>query len=115
MFVGMTNFVKVSSKQSIFYFCFLFHLLLPLILVYSTSCPIWYVDMLQAWNTESGAEYNLDGPVGQVYALETTDDVLFAGGQVTLLVTLLLPQNFQPDLILSLVLIKFFVFIFISI
>lgn len=88
---------------------------LPLILVYSTSCSIWYVDMLQAWNTESGAEYNLDGPVGQVYALETTDDVLFAGGQVTILVTLLLPQNFQPTLILSLVVTKFFVFIFISI
>ncbi|KAL0001561.1 hypothetical protein SO802_015342 [Lithocarpus litseifolius] len=38
-------------------------------------------NVVKAWNTESGAEYNLDGPVGQVYALETTDDVLFAGGQ----------------------------------
>ncbi|XP_050247867.1 uncharacterized protein LOC126695238 isoform X1 [Quercus robur] len=38
-------------------------------------------NVVKAWNTESGVEYNLDGPVGQVYALETTDDVLFAGGQ----------------------------------
>lgn len=31
VFVGMTNVVKVSSKLSIFYFCFLFLLLLPLL------------------------------------------------------------------------------------
>lgn len=39
--------------------------------------------LLQVWNTGSGAEYNLDGPAGQVYAMAvTTTDKFFAGGQV---------------------------------
>ena len=33
--------------------------------------------MLQALNTESGAEYDLSGPIGQVYAMETTPDITF--------------------------------------
>jgi len=37
---------------------------------------------VQVWNIESSAEYNLNGPIGQVYAMEITDDMLFAGGQV---------------------------------
>jgi hypothetical protein len=44
--------------------------------------------MLQALNTESGAEYDLSGPIGQVYAMETTlDFTLFAGGQVITMLT----------------------------
>ncbi|RVW93964.1 Zinc finger CCCH domain-containing protein 48 [Vitis vinifera] len=35
-----------------------------------------------AWNIQTATEYSLDGPVGQVYALETTGiDMLFAGMQ----------------------------------
>ena len=45
---------------------------------------IWHVgDMLQVWNTESGAEYSLNGPVGQVNALESVNDLLFAGVEVS--------------------------------
>ena len=39
--------------------------------------------MLQVWNTESGAEYSLNGPVGQVNALESINDLLFAGVEVS--------------------------------
>ena len=39
--------------------------------------------MLQVWNTESGAEYSLNGPVGQVNALESVNDLLFAGVEVS--------------------------------
>ncbi|KAE8076586.1 hypothetical protein FH972_015225 [Carpinus fangiana] len=40
-------------------------------------------NVVKALNTESGAEYNLNGPIGQVYAMATTNDImLFAGGQV---------------------------------
>lgn len=38
--------------------------------------------MLQVWNTESGAEYSLNGPVGQVNALESVYNLLFAGVEV---------------------------------
>jgi hypothetical protein len=38
--------------------------------------------MLQVWNTESGAQYSLNGPVGQVNALESVNDLLFAGVEV---------------------------------
>ena len=38
--------------------------------------------MLQVWNTESGAEYSLNGPVGQVNALESVCNLLFAGVEV---------------------------------
>lgn len=41
-----------------------------------------FLMMLQVWNTESGAAYDLNGLIGQVYAMERTDDMLFAGGQV---------------------------------
>jgi hypothetical protein len=34
------------------------------------------------WNTESGAEYSLNGPVGQVNALTADKDLLFAGVEV---------------------------------
>jgi hypothetical protein len=34
------------------------------------------------WNTESGAEYSLNGPVGQVNALTAVKDLLFAGVEV---------------------------------
>jgi hypothetical protein len=44
--------------------------------------------MLQALNTESGAEYDLNGPIGQVYTMATTNDImLFAGGQVITMLT----------------------------
>nr|POF00523.1 isoform 2 of zinc finger ccch domain-containing protein 17 [Quercus suber] len=36
-------------------------------------------NVVKVWNTESGAEYNLNGPVGQVNALESVNDLLFAG------------------------------------
>ena len=40
--------------------------------------------MLQVWNTESGAdEYSLNGPAGQVNALESVNDLLFAGVEVS--------------------------------
>ncbi|XP_062161208.1 zinc finger CCCH domain-containing protein 63-like isoform X2 [Alnus glutinosa] len=38
-------------------------------------------NIVKVWNIESSAEYNLNGPIGQVYAMEITDDMLFAGGQ----------------------------------
>ncbi|KAB1202080.1 Zinc finger CCCH domain-containing protein 17 [Morella rubra] len=39
-------------------------------------------NVVKVWNTGSGAEYNLDGPAGQVYAMAvTTTDKFFAGGQ----------------------------------
>lgn len=37
---------------------------------------------LQAWNIETAAEYNLNGPVGQVHAMAVAFDILFAGSQV---------------------------------
>ncbi|XP_030965065.1 zinc finger CCCH domain-containing protein 48-like isoform X2 [Quercus lobata] len=36
-------------------------------------------NVVKVWNTESGAEYSLNGPVGQVNALESINDLLFAG------------------------------------
>ncbi|XP_030967662.1 zinc finger CCCH domain-containing protein 17-like [Quercus lobata] len=36
-------------------------------------------NVVKVWNTESGAEYRLNGPVGQVNALESVNDLLFAG------------------------------------
>ena len=39
--------------------------------------------ILKAWNTQSGAEFSLDGPVGQVYAMIFDKNILFAGTQVT--------------------------------
>ncbi len=38
--------------------------------------------ILQAWNIETAADYNLNGPVGQVYAMTVSSDTLFAGAQV---------------------------------
>lgn len=39
-------------------------------------------NLVKAWNIQTATEYSLDGPVGQVYALETTGiDMLFAGMQ----------------------------------
>ncbi|XP_059438087.1 zinc finger CCCH domain-containing protein 48-like [Corylus avellana] len=39
-------------------------------------------NVIKALNTELGAEYDLSGPIGQVYAMATTHDItLFAGGQ----------------------------------
>jgi hypothetical protein len=38
--------------------------------------------MLQALNTTSFAKYDLNGPIGQVYAMATINDItLFARGQ----------------------------------
>ena len=34
------------------------------------------------WNTESGAEYSLNGSIGQVNALTAVKDLLFAGIEV---------------------------------
>uniref|UniRef100_A0A7N2REC5 Uncharacterized protein n=1 Tax=Quercus lobata TaxID=97700 RepID=A0A7N2REC5_QUELO len=39
-------------------------------------------NVVKVWNTESGAEYSLNGPVGQVNALESINDLLFAGVEV---------------------------------
>ncbi|KAJ9680619.1 hypothetical protein PVL29_019821 [Vitis rotundifolia] len=37
-------------------------------------------NLVKAWNLKTETQYSIDGPVGQVYALEaTTEDVLFAG------------------------------------
>uniref|UniRef100_A0A2N9IQ39 C3H1-type domain-containing protein n=1 Tax=Fagus sylvatica TaxID=28930 RepID=A0A2N9IQ39_FAGSY len=36
-------------------------------------------NVVKVWNTESGAEYSLNGPVGQVNALTAVKDLLFAG------------------------------------
>ncbi|GMY05041.1 zinc finger CCCH domain-containing protein 48-like isoform X2 [Fagus crenata] len=36
-------------------------------------------NVVKVWNTESGAQYSLNGPVGQVNALESVNDLLFAG------------------------------------
>ena len=78
LFVGMPNVVKVSLKPSnvvIFFFQ---------IFSVQDVTLIWHVgDMLQVWNTESGAEYSLNGPVGQVNALESVNDLLFAGVEVS--------------------------------
>ncbi|XP_065628410.1 zinc finger CCCH domain-containing protein 48-like [Quercus suber] len=40
-------------------------------------------NVVKVWNTESGAEYSLNGPVGQVNALESVNDLLFAGVEVS--------------------------------
>ena len=40
---------------------------------------------IQAVNTLTGAEMNLDGPVGQVYSMVVGNDMLFAGVQVALI------------------------------
>jgi len=40
--------------------------------------------MLQAWNTQNLMELSLNGPVGQVYALVVSNDMLFAGTQVNI-------------------------------
>ncbi|KAL0009023.1 hypothetical protein SO802_010525 [Lithocarpus litseifolius] len=39
-------------------------------------------NVVKVWNTESGAEYSLNGPVGQVNALESVYNLLFAGVEV---------------------------------
>lgn len=36
----------------------------------------------QAWNTQTGTDLSLDGPVGQVYALVVGNDMLLAGTEV---------------------------------
>uniref|UniRef100_A0A2N9ID15 C3H1-type domain-containing protein n=1 Tax=Fagus sylvatica TaxID=28930 RepID=A0A2N9ID15_FAGSY len=36
-------------------------------------------NVVKVWNTESGGEYSLNGPVGQVNALAAVKDLLFAG------------------------------------
>nr|POF22689.1 zinc finger ccch domain-containing protein 48 [Quercus suber] len=36
-------------------------------------------NVVKVWNTESGAEYSLNGPVGLVNALESICNLLFAG------------------------------------
>ncbi|KAM3732135.1 hypothetical protein ACB098_11G037500 [Castanea mollissima] len=36
-------------------------------------------NVVKVWNTESGAEYSLNGPVGQVNAMESVYNLLFAG------------------------------------
>ncbi|GMY35288.1 zinc finger CCCH domain-containing protein 48-like isoform X2 [Fagus crenata] len=36
-------------------------------------------NVVKVWNTESGAEYSLNGPVGQVNALTAVKDLLFVG------------------------------------
>ncbi|KAL6322472.1 hypothetical protein AAG906_008127 [Vitis piasezkii] len=37
-------------------------------------------NLVKAWNLKTEMQYSIDGPVGQVYALEAaTEDVLFAG------------------------------------
>lgn len=86
VFVGMPNVVKVSSDQNFFFaFFFLFWFCCHCFHVSfgSAAFSIWHVMLLQVWNTGSGAEYNLDGPAGQVYAMAvTTTDKFFAGGQV---------------------------------
>ncbi|KAJ4746771.1 zinc finger WD40 repeat protein 1 [Rhynchospora pubera] len=38
-------------------------------------------DSIKVWNTQTGAEMNLPGPTGQVYALAAANDMLFAGTQ----------------------------------
>ena len=64
--------------------------------------------MLQALNTESGAEYDLNGPIGQVYAMATTNDImLFIGGQVITMLTCAF-LKFSSYLILLVVLTSFF-------
>ncbi|KAL5565481.1 hypothetical protein UlMin_028645 [Ulmus minor] len=38
-------------------------------------------NVVKAWNIENGAEYNLNGPVGQANTMVTSKDILFAGTQ----------------------------------
>ncbi|KAF2320904.1 hypothetical protein GH714_031741 [Hevea brasiliensis] len=38
-------------------------------------------NVVKAWNIETAADYNLNGPVGQVYAMTVSSDTLFAGAQ----------------------------------
>ncbi|GMN19616.1 hypothetical protein TIFTF001_049935 [Ficus carica] len=38
-------------------------------------------NLVKAWNTQSGAEFSLNGPVGQVYAMIFDKNILFAGTQ----------------------------------
>ncbi|KAJ9159418.1 hypothetical protein P3X46_024926 [Hevea brasiliensis] len=38
-------------------------------------------NVVKAWNMETAADYNLNGPVGQVYAMTVSSDTLFAGAQ----------------------------------
>ncbi|KAL5863605.1 hypothetical protein ACOSQ3_001119 [Xanthoceras sorbifolium] len=38
-------------------------------------------NVIKAWNIESSAEFSLDGPIGQVYCLIVTNEMLFAGAQ----------------------------------
>lgn len=36
-------------------------------------------NVVKAWNIETNAEFSLDGPVGQVHAMECDKEMLFAG------------------------------------
>ncbi|KAL6005556.1 hypothetical protein ACLOJK_006123 [Asimina triloba] len=38
-------------------------------------------NIVKAWNTQTSTELNLNGPVGQVYALVVSSEMLFAGTQ----------------------------------
>lgn len=49
--------------------------------------------MLQAWNIQTNAEFNLNGPVGQVHAMVVANEMLFAGAQVMTVTVLQVPNN----------------------
>lgn len=49
--------------------------------------------MLQAWNIRTNAEFNLNGPVGQVHAMVVANEMLFAGAQVMTVTVLQVPNN----------------------
>ncbi|OMO73763.1 Zinc finger, CCCH-type [Corchorus olitorius] len=38
-------------------------------------------NVVKAWNTQTNSDFTLSGPVGQVYAMATSDDLLLAGSQ----------------------------------
>ncbi|KAF2320870.1 hypothetical protein GH714_031454 [Hevea brasiliensis] len=62
-------------------------------------------NVVKAWNIETAADYNLNGPVGQVYAMTVSSDTLFAGAQAWELDTLqcIHTLNGHVDAVMSLI------------
>ncbi|XP_052177807.1 zinc finger CCCH domain-containing protein 17-like isoform X4 [Diospyros lotus] len=64
---------------------------------------VWDYNTGQVWNTQTCNELTLTGPVGQVHAMATTDDMLFAAAQDgTILAWKFRSENEHPELIASL-------------
>ncbi|KAF3953787.1 hypothetical protein CMV_020793 [Castanea mollissima] len=73
-----------------------FHSLEPLRCGLTARASSWAVAVFSsaaiAWNTLNNSELSLSGPVGQVYAMVVGNDLLFAGTQDSIWVSIRSPK-----------------------